>query len=173
MTLNYPLAVKYLILFLFLLYSFFLHCLFAILRLLLPHSVASDYWSAIKKDPSTCPQLYLYSKADELISYLDIEEHINARRSRNITVRTICWPDSPHVAHLLKYRELYVKSCQDFIEFGLSYFNKQFQDLSKYLFIYYYNSGKIYNDCYNYLIYVSLLQRCSYFVHCANVNCWQ
>lgn len=125
MTLSYPLTVKYFILILFLFYSFFLHCLSAILRLLLPHSVASDYWSAIKKDPSTCPQLYLYSKADELISYLDIEEHINARRSQNITVRIICWPDSPHVAHLLKYHELYVKSCKDFIEFCLSCFKKQ------------------------------------------------
>ena len=77
----------------------------------------SDYWQAMKKDPSRCPQLYLYSKADALVSYKSVESIIAYRKSLGVHVESVCWDDSQHVRHLPTHRESYIKRCYDFMDF--------------------------------------------------------
>ncbi|XP_074642432.1 transmembrane protein 53-like [Tubulanus polymorphus] len=75
-----------------------------------------NYYSAMKSDPMRCPQLFLYSKADLLISYKKIENVVRHRQNLGIMLMTICWEDSKHVQHLVKHRETYMKKCYDFME---------------------------------------------------------
>lgn len=77
----------------------------------------SSLWDDLENDKSTCPQLYLYSRADDIISYLDIEEMTASRKQHGVDVQRICWDDSGHVAHLVKHREPYIKACLDFIDY--------------------------------------------------------
>ncbi|XP_064624945.1 transmembrane protein 53-like [Lineus longissimus] len=74
------------------------------------------YYNAMLSDPSPCPQLYLYSKADRMIKYSAIERVIKHRSSRGIEVTSVCWDDSDHVSHLRAHRESYMKKCYDFID---------------------------------------------------------
>jgi hypothetical protein len=76
---------------------------------------SGHFWDAIKKDPAKCPQLYLYSKADNIVSYIAVEDQIRIREAR-VRVLSVCWEDSGHVAHLKVHREAYMKQCQDFID---------------------------------------------------------
>ena len=87
-----------------------------IIAYILRKPIGNDYfWEAMKKDPANCPQLYLYSKADEIVSYLAVEEQINSRKAR-VKVLSVCWDDSGHVKHFCVHRESYIKNCLDFID---------------------------------------------------------
>lgn len=77
----------------------------------------STYWQALENDTSTCPQLYLYSRKDDIVSYQDVEDMAAVRIKRGVDVQSICWEDSGHVAHLVTHRESYIKSCLDFIDY--------------------------------------------------------
>lgn len=62
-----------------------------------------------------CPELYLYSEADEIILSTDIDELIACRRLQSVDIVTKRWSDSQHVQHLRKHKEEYVKACYDFL----------------------------------------------------------
>ena len=74
-------------------------------------------WEDIVNDPSRCPQLFLFSKADELISYKDVDECIAERQALGVDVQQMCWEDSAHVAHLRSHREAYMAECYRFLDF--------------------------------------------------------
>lgn len=80
-------------------------------------TIQSTYWQALENDTSTCPQLYLYSKKDDIVSYRDVEDMTAVRIQRGVDIQSICWEDSGHVAHLVTHRESYIKSCLDFIDY--------------------------------------------------------
>ncbi|ELT88305.1 hypothetical protein CAPTEDRAFT_89782 [Capitella teleta] len=68
------------------------------------------------RDNTSCPQLFLYSKCDEICSYLTVENVMQARIKSGVDVRSLCWLDSPHVAHLKVHREAYITQCLQFID---------------------------------------------------------
>lgn len=75
-----------------------------------------DCHESLANDPSEWPQLYLYSKADKIVSYHDIDELIARRRKRGFLIFSLCWEDSEHVSHFRTHRETYLKQCYDFLD---------------------------------------------------------
>lgn len=74
-------------------------------------------YEAIKDDKSRWPQLFLYSKADQIIFHYDIEEIIEYRQKvLNVPMSSVCWNNSDHVSHLRLNRESYFTQCQYFLE---------------------------------------------------------
>ena len=69
--------------------------------------------------PCRWPELYLYSKADKVISYYDVEDMINRRKSLGVHVDSVCWEKSNHVLHLRQYPEEYRDACWEFLDFCL------------------------------------------------------
>lgn len=61
------------------------------------------------------PQLFLYSKADDVILDRDVEEIATAREKIGCDVTKICYDDSPHVQHFRTYRESYVSAVSSFV----------------------------------------------------------
>lgn len=55
--------------------------------------------SLIFQDKARCPQLFLYSRADKLINYNDVEYFVAERQKLGVPVVTKCWDDSAHVQH--------------------------------------------------------------------------
>lgn len=53
------------------------------------------------------PRLYLYSKADDMVSWKDVEEHATTAVSKGLNVSVECFEDTPHVAHARKYPDRY------------------------------------------------------------------
>ena len=79
-----------------------------------------DYYTALERDPAEWPQLFLYSVADQLVPYTDIDHVIASRRGKGVLVLSTCWEDSEHVAHLCAHRETYIKQCYDFLDICLA-----------------------------------------------------
>jgi hypothetical protein len=65
------------------------------------------------------PELFLYSKADFYLPHAYLEEHVLKPRRQQTSparnVRTICWDNSAHVAHLRKHKKEYTNAVLDFI----------------------------------------------------------
>lgn len=74
-----------------------------------------SYYRAMKEDKARCPQLYLFSKADDLVPHKDVQEMVDYRKSKGIDVESICWDDSPHVQHLRVHREAYIAAVYNFL----------------------------------------------------------
>ncbi|ESP05223.1 hypothetical protein LOTGIDRAFT_75744, partial [Lottia gigantea] len=73
-------------------------------------------YESIQQDPGRWPQMFLYSVADEIVSYKDIEQMAKSRKKVGVQVTTNCWNDSPHVAHFPRYTESYSNLCQQFLD---------------------------------------------------------
>ncbi|XP_078264638.1 transmembrane protein 53 [Rhinoraja longicauda] len=73
-----------------------------------------SHYDALKVDPSRWPQLFLYSKADKIISYKDVEEMIKARKRLNIEVQSLDFNTSQHVNHFREFPDKYSISCIGF-----------------------------------------------------------
>ena len=80
--------------------------LFSGLRLLLfdlpfgrPSRPAS-FWRTLAEDPSTCPQLFIYSPADEIVAAADVEDMRAARAARGVAAAALRLDNSPHVGPL-------------------------------------------------------------------------
>ncbi|KAK3592152.1 hypothetical protein CHS0354_019444 [Potamilus streckersoni] len=71
------------------------------------------------------PQLYLYSKADKIIPYQDIDKMIGYRQSLGVHVERVRWDDTAHVSHLMVHREAYMQACIEFIKFCLDDSNEE------------------------------------------------
>ncbi|NP_001107322.1 transmembrane protein 53 [Xenopus tropicalis] len=89
-----------------------------ILRILLypvTRYVHENHYDAMKKDPSRWPQLYLYSRADPIISYLDVESIIAARRRRCLPTEALDFGKSEHVSHFRRFPQRYSETCTSFL----------------------------------------------------------
>ena len=75
----------------------------------------TNYWQALLADQNRCPQLFLFSKTDEIVSYYSVEEFIQHRLNLGVKVHSICWDDSPHVQHFRHHREAYMQNCTSFL----------------------------------------------------------
>lgn len=60
-------------------------------------------------------QLYLFSKADNVIDYKQVEQFAGLQQKRpNSRIEIQCWEDSPHVQHLLNWPKQYTQLCSNF-----------------------------------------------------------
>lgn len=62
-----------------------------------------------------CPELYLYSEADEVISYKDVEEIITRRHMQSVDISSKRWLDSKHVQHFRQHPKEYSEKCYEFL----------------------------------------------------------
>lgn len=110
---------KYIIAISLYLYLFFVTNLRAFLSLFKQN--ASNIYEYLKTEESSkCPQLFLFSTADDIIFSKDIKEFVKYRQDVfGINVKMIQWTDSSHVKHLLKNREAYINSCHSFLDMCL------------------------------------------------------
>ena len=94
------------------LYFFFV----ILLSKLFGFSEGDSYIQAMKLDRAKWPQMFLYSKADEVVPYMSVGEVVEHRKSLGIPVDEVCWDDSPHVQHMRVHREAYISQCYDFLD---------------------------------------------------------
>ncbi|KAG0730389.1 Transmembrane protein 53-B [Chionoecetes opilio] len=76
-------------------------------------------WTLVE-DSSRCPQLFLYSRADKLIGFQDVELFISERQRVGVPIVAKCWPDSQHVQHYRIYPEEYREEVYSFLTQCLS-----------------------------------------------------
>nr|XP_023016825.1 transmembrane protein 53 [Leptinotarsa decemlineata] len=69
----------------------------------------------LKYEKNKWPQLFIYSKNDNLIPHTDIEYFADFRKKMGVDVTTICYDTSLHVKHLPENRQSYMKSVYNFI----------------------------------------------------------
>ncbi|XP_063795532.1 transmembrane protein 53 [Pseudophryne corroboree] len=74
-----------------------------------------NHYDTMKKDPSLWPQLYLYSRGDSIISYVDVEKMIAFRQCRNLPTECIDFQESEHVSHYRRYPQRYTEICISFL----------------------------------------------------------
>lgn len=73
-------------------------------------------WNALMEEPNICPQLFLFSKADNVCFWDTIQEFADGRQKRGVNVKTVLFENSPHVKHLVTYREEYINHVYKFVE---------------------------------------------------------
>ncbi|XP_076036928.1 transmembrane protein 53 [Oratosquilla oratoria] len=76
-------------------------------------------WSLVQ-DSSRVPQLFLYSKADHLVSSDDIDFFAQERQNMGVPVLCKCWLDTYHVQHYRKYPEEYSNTVFSFLTMCLT-----------------------------------------------------
>ena len=112
--------VAYIIGFFFLLYMIALKIKLSIIgsfEVITPESKTKvEYWDYLLNEPSDCPQMYLYSKKDEIVSADGIDAIVAHRKKMGVDVSAHCWEDTAHVQHLRKHREAYMNLCYDFLQ---------------------------------------------------------
>ncbi|KAF2461648.1 hypothetical protein BDY21DRAFT_332800 [Lineolata rhizophorae] len=59
------------------------------------------------------PRCYLYSKADDMVGWEDVEEHVREAEERGFAVQTVCFEKSPHAGHIMEDPEKYWAAVQD------------------------------------------------------------
>ncbi|KAG8436996.1 hypothetical protein GDO86_007907 [Hymenochirus boettgeri] len=74
-----------------------------------------NHYDAMKKDSSRWPQLYIYSQSDTIISYLDVEGMIVARRKRCLPTESVVFGNSEHVCHFRRFPKRYSEICTSFL----------------------------------------------------------
>ncbi|EFJ46008.1 hypothetical protein VOLCADRAFT_93804 [Volvox carteri f. nagariensis] len=62
-----------------------------------------------------CPQLYLYSDADPLVSSSDVERYMGVQEGRGVEVSGYKWPDSGHVEHFRRHPHEYAYQISTFL----------------------------------------------------------
>ncbi|XP_054764158.2 transmembrane protein 53-like [Lytechinus pictus] len=102
------------------------------LWLLVKHIVLPSFWEAnnlmnsyipaIISDKMPCPQLFIYSKADCIAWYKDIQDIVVQRRKQGCDITEAYWEDGDHLEHLAKHRDEYVDACLDLVSRGLECF---------------------------------------------------
>lgn len=78
-----------------------------------PNNIYSD----MKEDTTRWPQLFIYSAADKIIPPSDITEIAEYRRDHfGVSVDTLMFEDSDHVAHFKDHPESYTVQCNAFLD---------------------------------------------------------
>lgn len=73
-------------------------------------------WNALVEEPNICPQLFIFSKADNVCTWDTIQEFADCRKKKGVNVETVLFEDSLHVKHLVKYRDEYISHVYKFID---------------------------------------------------------
>ncbi|KAM5160461.1 transmembrane protein 53 isoform 2-T2 [Callospermophilus lateralis] len=73
------------------------------------------FYDKLRNAESHWPELYLYSKADEIVLARDVERLVEARLAHRVLVRSVDFVSSAHVSHLRDYPTYYTSLCVDFM----------------------------------------------------------
>ncbi|KAL6062128.1 hypothetical protein QOT17_012378 [Balamuthia mandrillaris] len=76
----------------------------------------SSVLDAVAVAQPRCPQMYLYSTADHLIPYQQIEAIIQAQKDAGLDVCSKRWTDSAHVNHFRMHKEEYCDAVNSFLK---------------------------------------------------------
>ena len=79
-------------------------------------NIEDDFRHAVENVEVTSPQLFLFSKNDEITSYKRVLDFIKLRKRKGVDVSYKLWDESKHVAHVKYHKEEYQKIVDDFIE---------------------------------------------------------
>ena len=63
--------------------------------------------SADDGEHDAAPRLFLYSRADDLVDYRDVERAVEDARKHGVPVKAHSWPDSAHVQHMKQHSKEY------------------------------------------------------------------
>lgn len=74
------------------------------------------FMSKMETWPIKSPQMFLFSKTDQLAPYRDIIDFIKKRKDCGVDVTFKLWEDTPHVGHMKKYRNEYESIVESFIK---------------------------------------------------------
>ncbi|XP_048353443.1 transmembrane protein 53 [Sphaerodactylus townsendi] len=77
--------------------------------------IHENHYDAMLKQPSSWPELYLYSSADNVIVANDVETMIKARQQQRVPIKAVDFMNSAHVSHFRAYPSLYVIHCTSFM----------------------------------------------------------
>ncbi|PNI52789.1 TMEM53 isoform 8 [Pan troglodytes] len=75
----------------------------------------THFYDRLQDAGSRWPELYLYSRADEVVLARDIERMVEARLARRVLARSVDFVSSAHVSHLRDYPTYYTSLCVDFM----------------------------------------------------------
>ena len=76
----------------------------------------NKYWNSLRYNTLSHPELYLYSKTDNLCEANNITQLIETRRSLGCEVKGVLFENSGHVRHLMDYTAEYIDSIQTFLK---------------------------------------------------------
>ncbi|XP_022353255.1 transmembrane protein 53 isoform X1 [Enhydra lutris kenyoni] len=106
-----PAVLRLLLLAAFALVAVLFHVLLAPLTALFH----THFYDRLLDAASRWPELYLYSRADEVVLARDVERMVEARLAHQVLVRSVDFVSSAHVSHLRDYPTYYTSLCVDFM----------------------------------------------------------
>jgi hypothetical protein len=106
-----PTVLRLLVLVAFALVAVLFHILLAPLTSLFH----THFYDMLQSSGSHWPELYLYSRADEVVLARDVERMVEARLAHQVLVRSVDFVSSAHVSHLRDYPIYYTSLCVDFM----------------------------------------------------------
>ncbi|XP_072580306.1 transmembrane protein 53 isoform X5 [Vulpes vulpes] len=106
-----PAALRLLLLVAFALVAVLFHGLLAPLTALFH----THFYDRLLDAASRWPELYLYSRADEVVLARDVERMVEARLAHRVLVRSVDFVSSAHVSHLRDYPTYYTSLCVNFM----------------------------------------------------------
>ncbi|XP_021573086.1 transmembrane protein 53 isoform X3 [Carlito syrichta] len=106
-----PAVLRLLLLVAFALVAVLFHILLAPLTALFH----THFYDRLQDAGSRWPELYLYSKADEVVLARDVERMVEARLAHQVLVRSVDFVSSAHVSHLRDYPTYYTSLCVNFM----------------------------------------------------------
>nr|KAF6445421.1 transmembrane protein 53 [Molossus molossus] len=75
----------------------------------------THFYDRLLDAASRWPELYLYSRADEVVLARDVERMVEARLAQRVLVRSVDFVSSAHVSHLRDYPTYYTSLCVNFM----------------------------------------------------------
>ncbi|KAB0405697.1 hypothetical protein E2I00_015749 [Balaenoptera physalus] len=106
-----PAALRLLLLMAFALVAVLFHVLLAPLTSLFH----THFYDRLLDAASRWPELYLYSRADEVVLARDVERMVEARLAHRVLVHSVDFVSSAHVSHLRDYPTYYTSLCVNFM----------------------------------------------------------
>ncbi|KAG5286688.1 hypothetical protein AALO_G00017700 [Alosa alosa] len=74
-----------------------------------------NHYDALMDRPAPWPQLYLYSRADPVIRYTDVERMVSVLQGKNLSVQSFDFVTPGHVSLFRDFPEDYSRRCLDFL----------------------------------------------------------
>ncbi|KAJ8270871.1 hypothetical protein GJAV_G00120210 [Gymnothorax javanicus] len=78
--------------------------------------IHKNHYDAMRDRPAAWPQLYLYSRADQVIRHRDVEQMVKVLQEKGSAVDSFDFGTSAHVSHFRDFPEEYTSRCWAFLK---------------------------------------------------------